>query len=100
MKVGKLLYCLKTRSRFYWTQRALRQQAPQEFNVMKKLAFWLSLIASVLWIGVGLRDLFAPSLFSFSGRVASNSTVILDFATGAIFLLVVFSLGKAKNQRP
>lgn len=65
---------------------------------MKKASFWLSLVAGVLWIGVGLRDLFAPGFFSFSGRVVSNSTLILDFATGAIFLFVAFT--QDKNQQP
>jgi hypothetical protein len=66
---------------------------------MKKVSFWLPLVAGVLWIGVGLRDLFAPGFFSFSGRVVSNGTLILDFATGAIFLFVAFTT-KAKNQQP
>jgi hypothetical protein len=68
---------------------------------MKKTFFWLSLVAGVLWIGVGLRDLFAPGFLSFSGRVVSNSTLILDFAIGAIFLFAAFvAFTKAKNQQP
>jgi hypothetical protein len=64
---------------------------------MKKAALWLPFVAGVLWIGIGLRDLFAPSLFNFSGRIASKSTMILDFATGAIFLFVALTFRNAKN---
>jgi hypothetical protein len=64
---------------------------------MKKAAFWLPLVAGVFWIGIGLRDLFAPSLFNFSGRIGSNSTMILDFATGAIFLFVALTFPNAKK---
>jgi hypothetical protein len=74
--------------------------AAREFNAMKKLASLLSLITSVLFIGVGLRDLFAPGFFSFSGRAVTNSIVILDFAAGAIFLFVAFTFRKAKDQQP
>ena len=58
---------------------------------MKKAAFWLSLLAGSLSIGNGLRDLFLPYLFNFSGRAAGNATIILDFAAGAIFLFVAFT---------
>ena len=64
---------------------------------MKKAAFWLPLVAGVLWIGIGLRDLFAPDLFNFSGHIASKSTMILDFATGAIFLFVALTFRNAKD---
>ena len=48
-------------------------------------AVWVCAAVGVIWMGIGLRDFFAPHLFRFDGRVAATSTVILDFAVGAIF---------------
>lgn len=63
----------------------------------KTTALWLNAAAGVLWIGVGGRDLFAPNLFRFDGRVATGGTVILDLATGAIFLFVAFCFHQARS---
>jgi hypothetical protein len=68
----------------------------------KKTAMWtrtamrLNVAVGILWIGIALRDLFAPGLFSFSPNIASNSTIVLDFATGAAFLFCAFCLHQAK----
>ena len=62
----------------------------------KTTAFWITAAVGALWIGIGLRDLFAPHLFRFDGRVADNSTVILDFAVGTLFLIAALSFRKAK----
>jgi hypothetical protein len=68
----------------------------------KKTAMWtrtamlVNVGVGILWIGIGLRDLFAPGLFSFSPTVASNSTIVLDFAAGAAFLFCAFCLRQAK----
>ena len=64
----------------------------------KTTAFWINAAVGALWIGIGLRDLFAPHFFTFDGRVADNSTVILDFAVGTIFLIVALSFHKAKQR--
>ncbi len=55
-----------------------------------KTAMWLNVAVGILWIGIALRDLFAPGLFSFSPNIASNSTIVFDFAAGAAFLLCAF----------
>jgi hypothetical protein len=65
-------------------------------NLMNnKTAMWINATVGILWIGIGLRDLFAPGFFSFSLSVASNSTIVFDFAAGAIFLFVAFSFYRA-----
>ena len=51
-----------------------------------KAVIWLFLIAGILWMLVGLRDTFAPGFFSFSGRVAIGSDIVIDFAVGSVFL--------------
>ena len=67
-------------------------------NAMNKKAFWLNVAVGVVWIGIGLRDLFAPHLFKIDGRVATNSTVILNFAVGVMFMLVAFSFHQASAR--
>ena len=62
----------------------------------KKTALWLSAAVGILWIGIGLRDLFAPGLFSFSPIAASNSTIVLDFAAAAAFLFCAFGFRQSK----
>jgi hypothetical protein len=62
----------------------------------KKTAIWINVAVGLLWIGIGLRDLFAPGLFSFSPTAASNSTIVLDFAAGAAFLFCAFYFRQAK----
>ena len=67
-------------------------------DAMNKKAFWLNVAVGVVWIGIGLRDLFAPHLFKIDGRVATTSTVILNFAVGVMFLLVAFSFHQAMTR--
>jgi len=57
---------------------------------------WLNAAVGILWIGIALRDLFAPHLFSFSPNVASNSTIVLDVAAGATFLFCAFWFNQAR----
>jgi hypothetical protein len=66
---------------------------------MKKPAFWGLIVASVLWLGAGLRDLFAPGFLTFYGHPVSNSAVTLDFAIGAMFFVIAFSMYKVKPTR-
>jgi hypothetical protein len=49
---------------------------------------WASLIAGLLWVGVGLRDTYAPGFFTMSGSVKSKLDIAMEFATGAVFLLI------------
>jgi hypothetical protein len=57
---------------------------------------WLNAAVGILWIGIALRDLFAPGLFTFSPSVASNSTIVLEFAAAAVFLFSAFFFRQAK----
>ena len=59
-------------------------------------AFLINVAVGLLWIGIGLRDLFAPGLFSFSPTAASNSTIVLDFAAAAAFLFCAFYFRQAR----
>jgi hypothetical protein len=62
----------------------------------KKTSMWINVAVGLLWIGIGLRDLFAPGLFSFSPTPASNSTIVLAFAAGAAFLFCAFYFRQAR----
>ena len=59
-------------------------------------AVWLNFAVGMVWIGLGLRDLFAPHLFRFDGQVAVGSTIILEFAAATIFLVSAFCLRQGK----
>jgi hypothetical protein len=63
-----------------------------------KVGIWLFLIAGILWLLVGLRDLFAPGFFSFSGRVVTNSQIVVDFALGVMFLALGASMAKFRRE--
>ena len=65
---------------------------------MKKFAFWITAVVGFVWIGIGLRDVFARHLFRFDGQVATNSTIVLDFVVGLVFLVAALSLRKAKSN--
>ena len=64
---------------------------------MNRAAFWLFIVAGTLWMLAGLRDLFAPGFFSINGRVVTGSSIALDFAIGAVFLIL--SHGIARRSR-
>ena len=52
----------------------------------RRIIIGLSLLAAVLWIITGLRDIFAPGFFTFSPRVVGRSDIIFEFATATVFL--------------
>jgi hypothetical protein len=68
----------------------------------KKTAMWtrtamlVNAAVGLLWIGIALRDIFAPGLFSFSPSVASKSTIVLEFAAAAAFLFCAFGFRQAR----
>jgi hypothetical protein len=64
-----------------------------------KVAVWASLIAGLLWVGVGLRDTYAPGFFTMSGSVKSKLDIAMEFATGAVFLIVA-ALSQRSPQQP
>jgi len=53
-----------------------------------KIVMWLFLLAGLLWILAGIRDLFAPGFFNMSGRTVSDSSIALNFAIGIVFLVI------------
>ena len=71
----------------------------QKTSMWTRKAVLINIGVGVLWIGIGLRDLFAPALFSFSPTPAGNSTIVLDFAAGAAFLFCAFYFRKTKPIR-
>lgn len=63
-----------------------------------RTAFWINAVVGLFWIGIGLRDLFAPHLFRFDGQVATSSTIILDFVVGVLLLIAALSLRTVKTK--
>jgi hypothetical protein len=63
-----------------------------------KVAVWASLVAGLLWVLVGLRDTFAPGFFSMSPGVKGRLDIALEFATGAVFLLIAALFQRSRQQ--
>ena len=63
-----------------------------------KVAVWTSLVAGLLWVVVGLRDTYAPGFFTMSGSVKSKLDIAMEFATGAVFLLVAALFQRSRQQ--
>ena len=63
-----------------------------------RVAMWASLIAGLLWVGVGLRDTYAPGFFTMSGSVKSKLDIAMEFATGAVFLLTAALFQRSRQQ--
>jgi hypothetical protein len=55
-----------------------------------KIAIWGFLIAGVLGIITGLRDLFAPGFFNVSPQLKSTSDIILQFVSAAAFFALAY----------
>ena len=53
-----------------------------------KIVTWLFILAGLLWILAGIRDLFAPGFFSINGRIVTDSSIALNFAIGIVFLII------------
>jgi hypothetical protein len=51
----------------------------------------------MLWLLVGVRDLFAPGLFASNGRVVSMWMIVGSFALGIFFLLLPLAFLKRKS---
>jgi len=62
----------------------------------RKIVFWGFLVAGVLAVIAGLRDLFAPGFFSMSPRLPTNTDIIGQFVA-AVALLTVAALSKFQN---
>jgi hypothetical protein len=56
--------------------------------VKPKIVMWLFILAGLLWILAGIRDLFAPGFFNISGRTVSSSSIALNFVIGIVFLII------------
>lgn len=53
-----------------------------------KAMTWVWLIAALLWVMVGLRDIFAPRFFNVSSRVMTKADIAMEFVAAVAFLIV------------
>lgn len=56
--------------------------------IKHKAVTWLFLLAGLLWILAGVRDLLAPGFFNMSGRTVTGGSIALNFAIGIVFLII------------
>jgi hypothetical protein len=66
---------------------------------MKRVTSWGFLIAGVLGIISGLRDIFAPGFFNMSPRIPNRTDIILQFVAAAIFLALAAFAGRGGFDR-
>ena len=52
-----------------------------------KTAAWLFLVCGLLWVLVGLRDIFAPRFFTMSPRIMTRIDITMEFVAAAPFLI-------------
>jgi hypothetical protein len=57
---------------------------------LHKIAVWGFLIAGVLGIITGLRDIFAPGFFNISPQIKTKTDIILQFVSAGTFLALAF----------
>ena len=68
---------------------------------LQKIAVWGFLVAGVLGVITGLRDIFAPGFFNVSPQVKSKADIILQFVSAASFfaLAYLFRLSWLKDAK-
>jgi UPF0716 family protein affecting phage T7 exclusion len=64
-----------------------------------KIAKGLFILAGVLWLTAGIRDLLAPGFFSFSGRTVTVTGIVIDFALGIFFLMMAGTVARQYAER-
>ena len=65
-----------------------------------KTGVWLCFFCGLLWVLVGLRDIFAPRFFTMSPRVMTRLDIAMEFVAAATFLIsaALFHLSKPKVE--
>jgi hypothetical protein len=63
-----------------------------------KVVVWASLVAGLLWFVVGLRDTYAPGFFNMSPSVKGKLDIAMEFATGAVFLIIAALFQRSRQQ--
>ena len=66
---------------------------------MKRIAVWGFLIAGLLGIISGLRDIFAPGFFSMSPRNPDRTDIVLQLVSAATFLVLAVFTSRGGFER-
>lgn len=66
---------------------------------LQNVAVWGFLIAGVLGVVTGLRDIFAPGFFNISPNVKSKADIILQFVSAASFFALAYLLRLSLRQQ-
>lgn len=65
--------------------------------IKHRTVMWLAMLAGVLWILAGIRDLVSPGFFNISGRTVTGSSIALNFVIGIVFL--IFGISQSAGMR-
>lgn len=63
-----------------------------------KTAIWVCLFTGLVWVFVGLRDIFAPRFFTMSPRVMSKLDITMEFAAAATFFIAAALFHMSRRQ--
>ena len=66
---------------------------------MHRIAVWGFLIAGVLGIISGLRDIFAPGFFNASPQVRGTADIVMQLMVAAAFLILALFASKGGFDR-
>jgi hypothetical protein len=64
---------------------------------LKKLTVGLFILAGVLYVVAGLRDLYAPGFFNISPRIPSRMDIVIQFVLAATFFVLASLSSRNQN---
>ena len=65
---------------------------------LKKVAFWGFLLAGVLYVIAGMRNIFAPGFFNVSPRIPSKGEIVVQFVLAGTFFALAALQHIMQNQ--
>jgi phage-related protein len=65
---------------------------------LNKVAFWGFIVAGVLGLIAGLRDIFVPGFFSMSPRMPTKIDIIMQLISGVSFFAVAYLFNNINVQ--
>ncbi len=62
------------------------------------LKFYIFLLIGVVWIAVGLRDIYGLGFLAQNGREVSDLRIAMNFFLGIFFLIIAWGLNRKRKS--